>query len=74
MRARAKLPAPCIPGKANLAEASDLREDVINRLAANAPQLPAYDARDKIAAKINDRLHIDRIKLAQRRGLFRWKL
>jgi len=63
-----------LPVEANLADASDLREDVINRLAANAPRLPAYDARDKIAAKINDRLHIVRIKLAQRSGLFRRKL
>jgi len=63
-----------LPVEANLADASDLREDVINRLAANAQRLPAYDARDKIAAKINDRLHIVRIELAQRSGLFRRKL
>jgi len=36
--------------------------------------LPAYDARDKIAAKINDRLQVVRTKLAQRSGLFRRKL
>ena len=63
-----------MPVEANLADASDLREDVINRPAANAPQLPAYDTCDKIAAKINDRLHIVRIKLAQRGRLFRRKL
>ena len=63
-----------MPVEANLADASDPREDVINRLAANAPQLPAYDTCDKIAAKINDRLHIVRIKLAQRGRLFRRKL
>jgi hypothetical protein len=46
MRTRAKLPAPCLVD-ANLADASDLREDVINHLAANPPQLPAYDAETK---------------------------
>lgn len=56
MRARATLRASCAAGRGNLADTSDLREDVINRLAADARWLRAYDTSDEITAKIkNDR-------------------
>ena len=62
-----------LPVEVNLADTSDLREDVINRLPADA-RLRAYDTSDEMTARIKDLLHIVRIKLAQRGGLFRRKL